>query len=103
MPKMSGLVVARAMRDRGLPSIPVFLTMYKDEEMFNAAMDAGVRGYVLKDSATTEILGCLAAVAAGRTYVTGELSHYLTDRLSRPEPAPAITSRLTRAEVRVLR
>jgi len=103
MPKMSGLEVARAMRDRGLPSIAVFLTMYKDEEMFNAAMDAGVKGYVLKDSATTEILGCLAAVAAGTPYVTGELSHYLINRYPRREPAPTITNRLTRAEMRVLR
>jgi DNA-binding NarL/FixJ family response regulator len=103
MPKMSGLEVARAMRDRGSPSIAVFLTMYKDEEMFNAAMDAGVKGYVLKDSAITEILGCLAVVAAGKPYVTGELSHYLIDRRTRREPEPTITSRLTRAEVRVLR
>ena len=103
MPKMSGLDVARAIRDRGSPSISVFLTMYKDEEMFNAAMDAGVKGYVLKDSATTEILGCLAAVAGGKPYVTGELSHYLISRHTRRESEPTITDRLTPAEVRVLR
>jgi DNA-binding NarL/FixJ family response regulator len=103
MPKMSGLEVARAMRSRGLPSIAVFLTMYKDEEMFNAAMDAGVKGYVLKDSAITEILGCLAAVAAGKPYVTGTLSHYLINRHSEREAAPTIASRLTPTEMRVLR
>lgn len=103
MPKMSGLDVARAMRDRGSPSVAVFLTMYRDEEMFNAAMDAGVKGYVLKDSASTEILGCLAAVAGGKPYVTGELSHYLIKRHTGRESAPAITSGLTPAEVRVLR
>jgi DNA-binding NarL/FixJ family response regulator len=109
MPKMSGLDVARAMRDRGLSSMAVFLTMYKDQEMFNAAIDAGVKGYVLKDSAITEILGCLEAVAAGKPYVTGSLSHYLIDRHTQREAAAAaaaesaITSRLTPAEVRVLR
>ncbi len=109
MPKMSGLEVARAMRDRALPSIGVFLTMYKDEEMFNAAMDSGVKGYVLKDSAITEILGCLDAVAAGKPYVTGSLSHYLISRHTQREAAaaavapPAITDRLTPAETRILR
>jgi DNA-binding NarL/FixJ family response regulator len=103
MPGMSGLEVARAIQNRKLPSIAVFLTMYNDEEMFNAAMDAGVRGYVLKDSATTEILGCLEATTSGKAYVTGTLSHYLVNRRQAPESAPSLASRLTPSEIRVLR
>jgi DNA-binding NarL/FixJ family response regulator len=78
--------------------------MYKDEEMFNAAIDAGVKGYVLKDSAITEILGCLHATAAGRPYVTGSLSHHLLNRGKTRESAPpTIASRLTPTEMRILR
>jgi DNA-binding NarL/FixJ family response regulator len=51
MPKKDGFDVVRAMAERNLTSAVVFLTMHKDEELFDGAMNLGVRGYVLKESA----------------------------------------------------
>jgi DNA-binding NarL/FixJ family response regulator len=48
--------------------------------MFNSAMDAGVSGYVLKDSAATDITDCIKTVAAGKRYITPALSDYLFNR-----------------------
>src|SRR5262249_55294128 len=51
MPGKDGFEVARTIREKGLPVKVIILTMHKDERILNAALDLGVRGYVLKDSA----------------------------------------------------
>ena len=45
----------------------IFVTMYREEMLFKKALEAGAKGYVLKDSATTDIISCLNAVAADQT------------------------------------
>src|SRR5678815_882290 len=69
MPDMDGFEVARTLRQQKSPVAVIFLTMYKDERFFNAALDLGVKGYVLKDSAINEIIGGIKAVASGQDYV----------------------------------
>jgi DNA-binding NarL/FixJ family response regulator len=103
MPESGGLDVARAIHAEGLPTAVIVLTMYKDEEMFNAAIGAGVKGYVLKDSAITEIVGCIRAVATGQPYITPALSHLLLRRKNAVDESPASLSQLTPAEVRILK
>jgi len=106
MPEPDGMAVARAVREQRLAVSIVFLTMHRDEPLFNAALDAGVKGYVLKDSALTEITGCVRAVAGGRSFISPELSGYLLARSGRAEALveskPGINA-LTPAERRVLR
>src|SRR3954466_8335591 len=43
MPRLNGLEMVRAIRKMELPLATIFLTMYKEEDMFNAAMDLGVK------------------------------------------------------------
>jgi DNA-binding NarL/FixJ family response regulator len=64
MKPLSGFDVARAVRSEALPVEIIFLTQYDDEQHFNAALDLGVKGYVLKDDAETEVLNSLHTVAA---------------------------------------
>lgn len=105
MPQMGGLDVARTIKEKGIQIEIVFLTMYKDKAMFNAAMDLGVKGYVLKDSAINEIIGCIKSVAVGQHYITPALSGFL---LNRSESANALANQrnifdtLTKTERRVL-
>ena len=80
MPMGSGLDVARSIQSERLDTRPIFLTMYKDEQTFDTAIATGVRGYVLKDSAMTEIVDCIRSVATGATYVTPALSDLLLKR-----------------------
>src|ERR1044071_76130 len=47
MPKRNGFAVAREMRESGLRSRSIFLTMYDEEDAFNQAIDLGVKGYIL--------------------------------------------------------
>src|SRR5688500_7516164 len=50
MPKMDGFEVARALQRENLSIEVIFMTTHKEEDMFHAAMDLGVKGYVVKDS-----------------------------------------------------
>jgi DNA-binding NarL/FixJ family response regulator len=105
MPVKDGFAVARAARERRLSAAIVFLTMHKDEHYLNAALDLGVRGYVLKDNAATEIVDCIRAVAGGHDYISPTLSSFLIRRRSRAtslaEQKPAI-EQLTPAERGIL-
>jgi DNA-binding NarL/FixJ family response regulator len=67
MPKKDGFEVVRAVQKQQLPVAVVFLTMHENEAFFNAALDLGVEGYVLKDSALAEIVDSVRAVATGPT------------------------------------
>lgn len=106
MPIHDGFAVARDVRERRLAAALVFLTMHKDEEYVNAALDLGVRGYVLKDNATTEIVDCIRSVAGGGEYISPTLSSLLIRRRARAtnlvEQKPAL-DQLTPTERRILR
>jgi DNA-binding NarL/FixJ family response regulator len=106
LPAMSGLDVATAIQERRMRVQVVILTMFKDEQAFNQAMNVGVQGYVLKENAATEILGCIGSVARGEPYVSPVLTSYLLRRRQRADvlatKQPCLDD-LTTAERRVLR
>lgn len=85
MPQMDGFAVARSLQRKNLAVEVVFLTMHSEEEIFQAAMDLGVKGYVLKDSAVTDIVASIKTVAAGRPYLSPALSALLLHRRRRAE------------------
>jgi DNA-binding NarL/FixJ family response regulator len=105
MPNGDGLEVARALKRKQLPVRIIFLTMHKNERFLNAALDLGVKGYLLKDSVVTEIIASIKAVSAGEDYVSPALTGYLINRSRRAasliEEKPAV-ARLTATERRVL-
>jgi DNA-binding NarL/FixJ family response regulator len=107
MPKLSGLQVARQLQQRGTPLAHiVFLTMHNERDMFDKAMDAGAKGYVLKESAVTDIVESIRTVATGRHYLSPGISHYLVQRAEYQETFRKTQSgldSLTSAERRVLK
>lgn len=106
MPGMEGIdVVKEAMKDNSCSTEFVILTMYQEEAYFTEAMDAGVKGYLLKDSAPSDILACIQSVADGIPYVSPLVSHYLVRRTTRRQPRNAKPSidDLTAQERRVLK
>lgn len=106
MPTLGGLEVARRVRQEALPTELVMLTMYKDASYFDAALDLGIRGYMLKDSATVELLLCLKAVTLGQYYFSPAISHLLVERSRTREPHPGsmtLRQQLTPLELTILR
>ena len=106
MPELTGFALLRELRARRISTAVVFLTMYRDEEIFNEALDLGALGYVLKDSATTDIIGAIRAAAAGQPYISPAISAYLLNRARRTttlvQQQPGLAD-LTPAERRVLK
>lgn len=103
MPGCDGLEVVRHINEEKLPVGVVLLTMYKEERFFNAAMEAGVKGYVLKDSAIDEIFGAIRAVLKGENFISPALSTLLVKRATRNEPQRSELEQLTSAERRILK
>jgi DNA-binding NarL/FixJ family response regulator len=106
MPFLDGFGVARAVREEGLQVGLIFLTFQRDEEVFNAALDLGVRGYVLKESAVSDIVACVRAVAAGQHYASPALTSHLVNRSRRASALAAERpglAALTPTERQVLR
>lgn len=106
LPGMSGLEVARKLQGGRLNTRIIILTMHKEEETFNCALDLGVKGFVLKENADEDILNALVAVAGGEHYLSPSISGYLVRRRDR---SGALTAKkpglddLTRAELRILK
>jgi DNA-binding NarL/FixJ family response regulator len=106
MPRLSGLEMARMLQKMKPPTKVVFLTMYKEEDMFNAAMDLGVSAYVLKENAVDDILEALEKVARDETFVSQSMSEIGKRRSVRVQALllskPQIED-LTSAERRILK
>jgi DNA-binding NarL/FixJ family response regulator len=107
MPGMTGLAIADAVREEALGADVVLLTMHDEPSVLDRALRAGVRGYVLKDGALTDIVTCLNLVSAGRSYVSPSLTGHLVERRERADAdadtGSAIMRQLTPTELRILR
>ncbi len=106
MPGMSGLEIVKGIRKAALPIEFIILTMYKEEEYFNLALDSGAKGYLLKDNAIADLLTGVKCVAAGKYYVSPLISDYLVHReqvlINMQSARPALAS-LSRTEKSILK
>lgn len=106
MPVRNGFEIAKIVQRENLSTAIVFLTMYKEEDVFNESMDLGIRGYVLKDSAGSDVVACIKVVAKGEYFISPSISGYLvtrTEKLKRfLREVPGIQS-LTAMERRILK
>ena len=106
MPETDGFAAAREISRRRLPVEIIFLTMHSEPKIFYAAMDLGVKGYVLKDIAVSDIAASIKAVAAGESYISPTLSSLLLNRRRREkelEKAQPGLHLLTPTEAKVLK
>ncbi len=77
MPKLNGLDAGQEIMAH-LPKIGVIiLSMHSDEGYILKALRAGARGYLLKDSAESDIINAIRAVNAGKAYFSPEISRVL--------------------------
>lgn len=91
MPRMSGIEVARRLDGNHDTSV-ILYTAYGDPAFLMEALDAGVRGFVLKEAPLDDLLRAIQLVAAGSTYVDAALGGVLasSEAIGR---LPALTKR----------
>ena len=105
MPRLDGIALAREIANQHLSIRIIFLTLHEDENLLRLAMKLGAKGYLLKDSAMSEIVTSVRSVMAGHHYVSSAMTtHLLQENSGEPQkPANPITANLTPAELRILR
>jgi DNA-binding NarL/FixJ family response regulator len=91
MPLLNGLDAARQLKGV-MPNVKViFLTMSEDPDVAAEAFRIGASGYLLKNSAASELLQAIREVSQGRSYVTPLATQGLVDAI-RHEPEPSKTA-----------
>jgi two-component system response regulator DesR len=73
MPEMTGLELAQKIHSDNLPIKMVILTTFARSGYLRRAMDAGVKGYLLKDSPSKDLIAAIQKVFAGGTAIAPEL------------------------------
>jgi DNA-binding NarL/FixJ family response regulator len=79
MPQLNGIEAAAQIARRDKRAGILILSMYSDEEYLVRALSAGVRGYLLKDSAEPDLVRAVRAVASGRTFFSPAIVDMLLD------------------------
>lgn len=74
MPGLGGLAVTARVKEAVLQTRVVILSMHANEAYVAAALEAGAQAYVLKKSASTELLTAIRAVLAGERFLSPALS-----------------------------
>ena len=98
MPKLSGIEVTRELARVSPATAVILYTGNSDQAMLADAVDAGARGYVLKEAPLNDLVRALDTVAAGGTYVDAVLVGALTSA-----HATSKLAQLTQREREILR
>ena len=78
MPLLNGLQAAHVIREN-TPAGVIFLSMHTDESYILKALDAGARGYLLKDNADEDIERAIRAVAVGKPFFSPAIARALLE------------------------
>lgn len=98
MPALSGLdLVSRATKAK-LPTAVILYTGYGDRALVTEALDAGARGFLMKEAPLVDLVRAVELVAAGGTYVDPVLAGMFATA-----QANGLTPELTQREREVLR
>jgi two-component system, NarL family, response regulator DegU len=105
MPGLNGLEITERLTNAGSRTKIILLTMHNEKKIFIKALNAGVKGYVLKDDAALDIVNAVNTVAAGREFISGNLTSLLLGRMidkTEDNETAILIKQLTTAEKQML-
>ena len=82
MPKISGLDIIGQVKRRTPETKIIMISVHKMSAYILKAFKAGVRGYLIKENASEELLLALGRVCAGKTYLSPTASEFLLDEIT---------------------
>jgi DNA-binding NarL/FixJ family response regulator len=97
MPRLSGVEIARRAARSSPETAVILYTAYGERALLTEALDAGARGFVLKEAPLEDLVRAVETVAAGGTYVDPVLAGLLASTSANEIPS------LTQRERDVLR
>ena len=93
MPLLNGIEATRQIVRRAPGVRILILSMHSDQAYVTQAVQAGARGYLLKESAGSELIAAIAAVAAGKTFFSQAVAQVVFDDYVRSLSERGITDR----------
>jgi DNA-binding NarL/FixJ family response regulator len=105
MPRLNGIQAAEKIRDHGLATRVVILSMHSDKSLVQQCMRLGVKGYVLKNSVRDELVMAIQAAARNATYLSPAVSDLVLNTLtgSEADETPDGYEQLTAREREILK
>ena len=79
MPILNGIEATQTIVTQCPTIAVVILSMHADESYVMRALKAGVRGYLLKDSAAADLIGAIQAVSQGKSFFSPKVSRILAE------------------------
>lgn len=104
MPRLDGAQAAERILDMNLPTQIIILSMHADTTMVQQLLRRGVKGYLLKDAVTEELLLAVRSVSQGKMFLSPTISDTVMTMLLSPSDASAerVADLLTAREREVL-
>lgn len=91
MPKLNGIDVAARTQKMQPPPAAIMLSMHLDESYVMRAINAGARGYLLKDATDEDLIPAIRAVAAGKSFFSPAVSGVLAEEYMEQLQARGLT------------
>ena len=101
MPEMDGIEAVRCAMKTCKNLNVIALSMYSEEEYYYKMVDAGAKGFLLKDSNISEVKEAILTVNKGGSYFSQELLHYVIQKIKRREHESK-SANLSKREIEIL-
>ena len=102
MPKMDGVAAITQIMNDDLDVSIIILTTFATDDYIFSGIEAGARGYLLKDSPPDEVVRAIRTVYQGSSLIEPRVASRLLDRLGQLSHPPASESILSQRELEVL-
>ncbi|MCB2228809.1 MAG: response regulator transcription factor [Desulfarculaceae bacterium] len=79
MPGLNGIEATRKLLSQGSEARVLALSMHRDPRFVAGMLEAGARGYLLKDCSAGELINAISLVAQGRGYISPEVAEVVVD------------------------
>jgi DNA-binding NarL/FixJ family response regulator len=89
MPKLSGIDATRRITEAEKDSKVLVLSMHESPGYVEEVLRAGASGYLLKDSASEELVAAIDAIRAGDSYLSPAITQQVVDALAHPADRPS--------------
>lgn len=100
MPEMTGVELTRLVRRR-FPKIKILaLSMFGDHQIIKEMIDAGISGYILKNTGKSELMEALKKIANGQSFFCEEVTKEMMKALKNDDSSGG---HLTNREVEIIR
>jgi DNA-binding NarL/FixJ family response regulator len=102
MPELDGIEATRRIHASSATTQVVILSMYSTSEHIFRALQAGAKGYLLKESAGAELLAAVRSVHAGRRYLSQKITETVLDNYVRDHHPTDPLGKLSSRERQIL-